>query len=200
MAGPVERQAAGPRPALVRSLWESQFFERPAMPITPAAASSFPDLTWPKVGDGRLDPNEGGGWRALIVYRGRHCPLCRKYLNQLQSMQDDFADAGIRVMALSADPVERASEEAEEEGWTFPIGCDLKPEDMLQLGLYVSTPRSPEETDRPFAEPGLFVINPNGRLQIIDVSNAPFARPDLKELLNGLKFIQEKNYPVRGTS
>jgi hypothetical protein len=59
--------------------------------------------------------------------------------------------------------------------------------------------RSPEETDRPFPVPGLFVVNPEGRAHIIDVSNAPFARPDLDALLNGLKFIREKNYPIRGT-
>ena len=33
---------------------------------------------------------------------------------------------------------------------------------MLALGLYVSEPRSEEETDRPFAEPGVFVINADG--------------------------------------
>ena len=73
-------------------------------------------------------------------------------------------------------------------------------EEMRRLGLYVSAPRSPQETDREFAEPAVFVINPEGRLQIIDISNAPFARPDLKALLKGLKFIQEKNYPVRSTA
>ena len=32
-------------------------------------------------------------------------------------------------------------------------------EQMQQLGVYISHPRSPQETDHPFAEPGLFVIN-----------------------------------------
>ena len=36
-------------------------------------------------------------------------------------------------------------------------------------------------------------------IQIIDISNAPFARPDLNGVLKGLKFIQEKQYPIRGT-
>jgi hypothetical protein len=67
------------------------------------------------------------------------------------------------------------------------------------LGLYISEPRSPQETDRPFAEPGLFVINPKGRVQIADISHAPFARPDLSGILNGIKVIQERNYPIRGT-
>jgi hypothetical protein len=70
---------------------------------------------------------------------------------------------------------------------------------MRDLGLYLSEPRSPPETDRPFAEPGLFAINPDGRLQIIDISNAPFARPDLTAILNGLKVVQERQSPVRGT-
>ena len=70
---------------------------------------------------------------------------------------------------------------------------------MRQLGLYISEPRSPQETDRPFAEPGLFVINPEGKVQIVEISNAPFARADLAGILHGIKVIQERNYPVRGT-
>jgi hypothetical protein len=71
---------------------------------------------------------------------------------------------------------------------------------MHRLGIYISEPRSPEETDRPFAEPGLFVVNPEGTLQVVDISNAPFARPDLASLLKGLQFVQAKHYPVRGTA
>ena len=59
-------------------------------------------------------------------------------------------------------------------------------------------PRSPEETDRPFAEPAVFVINPQGEVQIVDISNAPFARPDLKSLLEGSKLVIGKGYPIRG--
>lgn len=70
---------------------------------------------------------------------------------------------------------------------------------MRELGLYISDPRSPQETDRPFAEPAIFAINPDGNVQVVDISNAPFSRPDLASLLSGLKFIREKQYPVRGT-
>ena len=88
---------------------------------------------------------------------------------------------------------------AEEDGLTLPIGYDLSLEQMADLGLYISDPRSPQETDRPFAEPATFVINDEGKLQIVDISNAPFARPELEGLLNGLKFVRDKGYPVRGT-
>lgn len=141
-----------------------------------------------------------GRWQVAVVYRGQHCPLCRKYLAALNSLLDDFRDAGADVIAISGDPRERAKEEAVEEGWRFPVACELSQEQMRQLGLYISEPRSAQETDRPFAEPGLFVTNPDGLLQIIDISNAPFARPDLQGVLNGLKFIQDKNYPIRGAA
>jgi hypothetical protein len=70
---------------------------------------------------------------------------------------------------------------------------------MRELGLYISEPRSPQETDRPFSEPGLFVTKPAGPAPDHRHLERAFARPDLDGLLNGLKFIQEKDYPIRGT-
>ena len=103
------------------------------------------------------------------------------------------------VVAVSADPQEKADADVAEFGWRFPVGYGLTIDQMRMLGLYISEPRSPPETDRPFAEPGLFVVNPEGKAQIIDISNAPFSRPELAGILRGVKLIQERNYPVRGT-
>ena len=75
----------------------------------------------------------------------------------------------------------------------------LSIEQMRSLGLYISNPRSPEETDQPFPEPGLFILRPDRKIQIIDISNAPFARPDLAGILRGLEFARSKSYPIRGT-
>lgn len=168
--------------------------------LKPAAGSTFPDLSWPLVGGDRLTPASMTGWRMLVVYRGAHCPLCKSYLKSLEALQSDYLAAGIQLAALSSDPADRATKEAEEENWTFPVAYDMSVEDMRTLGLYVSAPRSPAETDREFAEPAVFVINPSGTLQVIDISNAPFSRPDLASLLAGLKFIQENDYPIRGTA
>jgi len=99
---------------------------------------------------------------------------------------------------VSADPRDKAESEATEEQWRFPVAYDMTVPQMRDLGLYISEPRSAQETDRPFAEPAVFVINPESKLQVVDISNAPFARPDLASLLAGLKFIQEENYPIRG--
>ncbi|KAB2920279.1 MAG: redoxin domain-containing protein [Hyphomicrobiaceae bacterium] len=164
-----------------------------------AAGAAFPGLVWPAVGGGTLDVAAMQGWRLLAVYRGKHCPLCKRYLKTLDGLHDEFRTAGVTVSAVSADPKEKAEADVAEQGWRFPVGYGLTIEHMCKLGLYVSDPRSPQETDRPFAEPGLFLVNPQGSAQIIDVSNAPFARPDLQMILNGVKTIIEKSYPVRGT-
>jgi peroxiredoxin len=165
-----------------------------------APGKPMPKISLPSTDGGTVELGGEGRWQLAVVYRGRHCPLCRKYLKTLDGLLEEFRQAGIDVVAVSGDPQQRAQEEATEEGLHFPVACELSPDQMRELGLYVSQPRSPQETDRPFAEPGVFVTNPDGLLQIVDISNAPFARPDLQGLLNGLKFIQEKDYPIRGTA
>ncbi|HEV7458428.1 MAG TPA: peroxiredoxin-like family protein [Roseococcus sp.] len=164
-----------------------------------AAGAPFPALGVPRLGGGEINPAAMAGWRLLVVYRGKHCPLCKPYLNGLDKLIEEFAAAGVQVMAVSADPVEKAQADVAEFGWRFPVGHDLSVEQMRALGLYVSEPRSPQETDRPFAEPGLFVINPAGQVQVVDISNAPWARPDLAAIARGVKRIQDVGYPIRGT-
>lgn len=163
-----------------------------------AAGKKFPAIGWKAVSGDRVVPADGSGWRALMVYRGKHCPLCKTYLNTLNEMLDEFMAASIAVATVSADSREKAATQVAECGWRFPVGYGLSIDEMRQLGLYVSDPRSPQETDRPFAEPALFVINPDGDTQIIDISNAPFARPDLTSLLKGLRFVISDDYPIRG--
>ena len=163
------------------------------------AGGAFPAIEVPQFGGGTLKPAETEGWRLVVVYRGKHCSLCKPYLNTLDGLLDEFSSAGVSVAAISADPEEKVAADMAEHNWRFPVGYDLSVDQMRQLGLYVSDPRSPQETDRPFAEPGLFLINPKGAVQIVDISNAPFARPDLAAIARGARRIQEMQIPVRGT-
>lgn len=163
------------------------------------AGADFPQMTLPQCGGGDMTLGGGKGWQMLVVYRGKHCPVCKRYLKGLETLLADFRAQDVEVLVISADPQEKAEAQVQEEGWTFPVGYDLTPAQMRELGLYISEPRSAQETDRPFAEPGLFVINPQGKVQIIDISNAPWSRPELGAILGGVKMIQERNYPIRGT-
>lgn len=163
------------------------------------AGSNLPEMTLPTVGGG--DVRLGGqrdGWQAIFVYRGLHCPICKTYLGKLEEKLSEFNDLGAEVVAVSGDPREKAEAFTQEVGLSMPIGYDLSVEQMRALGLYISTPRSDTETDRPFPEPGLFVTTPEGKLQIVEIANAPFVRPDLDLILRGLNRGKE-GYPVRGT-
>ena len=163
------------------------------------AGDPFPDLSWPKVGGGRLSLANDPGWRLLLVYRGKHCGLCRDYLAELNSILDQFNQRGIGVAAVSADIRDKAEAEVRDGRLQFPVAYDLSTKDMHRLGLYISPPE-PGETNRPFAEPALFIVNPDGRTQVIAVTNAPFSRPDLKTVLEGLRAAQDEHAPIHGTA
>ncbi len=139
------------------------------------------------------------GWTAIVVYRGAHCPICKAHLKRLEGVRADYEQAGVRLVAVSADEAERAAPFIDETGFRGTVGVGLSLDDMAALGLYVSDPRSPEEAPAPFAEPALIVVNPGGKLQIVEIANAPFVRPDMGAVLDGLKFVQAKDYPIRGT-
>ncbi|MFT7672320.1 MAG: hypothetical protein ACI845_000725, partial [Gammaproteobacteria bacterium] len=49
-----------------------------------------------------------------------------------------------------------------------------------------------------FSEPGLFIVRTDGTLYWSQISTMPFARPHFREILGGLKFALEKEYPARG--
>ncbi|WP_370401860.1 peroxiredoxin-like family protein [Sulfitobacter sp. JB4-11] len=166
------------------------------------AGTAFPATTLPALGGGTLTLGRTAGaqdWQLVVVYRGLHCPKCKAYLAKLEELLPGYHAEGVEVVAVSGDPQEKAQAMADEVGLSMPVGHDLSIAQMNALGLYISDPRSPQETDRPFPEPGTFVINADGALQIVDISNAPFARPDLEGLLGGIRFIRANDYPVRGT-
>jgi len=48
---------------------------------------------------------------------------------------------------------------------------------------------------QPVAKPVEFVLIPKGQVQIVDRSNAPFARPGLRLLLDGIRFVTDKACP-----
>lgn len=145
-------------------------------------------------------PQHGLDWQLVLVYRGKHCPLCTKYLNQLQEFVAPLKDICVDVIAVSGDSKAQLEAHSEQLHVDFPIAYGLSLEQMGSLGLYISDPRSAQETDHQFAEPGLFVVNREGTIQVVDISNNPFVRPELQALVNGLGWIRnpDNNYPIRG--
>ncbi|MFT4836116.1 MAG: peroxiredoxin [Psychromonas sp.] len=167
------------------------------------AGSPFPDLSVNLLSGEKRQlgkPDNGADWQLVVVYRGRHCPMCSKYLNQLANFKDQLLATGIDLIAVSSDSQAQLESHQAELLVNFPLAYGLTVEQMKLLGLYISDPRSEQETDHPFAEPGLFVVNAEGTIQVVDISNNPFVRPELQTLVNGLAWIRNpnNNYPIRG--
>lgn len=136
----------------------------------------------------------------LVFYRGKHCPICKKYLTELGGKLDKFTDKGINVFAISMDSPERAAVSHEEwDTHDLPLAHSLSEDKAREYGLYISEKREGSEEPDVFSEPGLFVVKPDGTLHFAVVQSAPFTRPDLDDLLEGLMFTIEKDYPTRGT-
>ena len=177
------------------------------MAYTPklAAGDTFPTVTAKLLDGSSIElgkPHSGADWQMLVGYRGRHCPMCTSYLNQLEEHKTALGNLGVSVVAVSADTEARLKEHMQEFDVSFPVAYGLTEEQMQTLGLYISNPREGLECDYKFAEPGLFVINEKGKIQTLDISHAPFLRPELSVLVGGLGFIRnpENNYPIRGTA
>ncbi len=168
------------------------------------AGANFPSLPVTAQDGAAVDiskPTGDADWQMVVVYRGRHCPMCTKFLNSLAGFRQRLLDIGIDIAAVSGDSREQLESHLPQLDVNFPLFYGLTLEQMQDLGLYISVPRSEKETDHNFAEPGLFVINADGQVQVVDLSNNPFARPDLEIFVGGLEWIRnpENNYPIRGT-
>ncbi|MEL7310574.1 MAG: redoxin domain-containing protein [Pseudomonadota bacterium] len=168
------------------------------------AGSHFPPLPVSRLDGETVDISQPTGdcdWQLVVVYRGRHCPLCTKYLNALEGFRQQLSEIGVDLAAVSADSRDQLEEHSEKLDVNFPLFHGLTLEQMQELGVYISIPRSEQETDHNFAEPGLFVINSEGQLQVADLSNNPFSRPDLEVFVSGLEWIRnpDNHYPIRGT-
>ncbi|MEQ8322216.1 MAG: peroxiredoxin-like family protein [Rhodospirillales bacterium] len=147
------------------------------------------------------DDSERG--TVVCFYRGLHCPICAKYLTELEKRTPEFAERGVKTIAISSDGKDRTREMQSKIGAeALRFGYDLTLPKAREWGLYISTSRGKTsigiEEPALFSEPGLFMVQPDGALYYGSVQTMPFVRPHFSELVAALDFAIEKNYPARG--
>ncbi|CDF79272.1 alkyl hydroperoxide reductase [Formosa agariphila KMM 3901] len=158
-----------------------------------------PDLTIDLV-DGKtwtLSEQDPEHFTMIIVYRGKHCPVCKTYLKTLEKHMQDFKDKGVSVIAISANTKELATASVKE--WDIPnvpVGYNFSIEEARTWGLFIS--EGIKDEPKVFVEPGLYLIRPDRTLYASSIQTMPFARPSLEDLLKSLDFVIDKDYPARG--
>lgn len=163
-------------------------------------ADPFPGITFNMMSGGTEKLTElDAQWIMLIVYRGHHCPRCKTYVAKLHELAAAYAERDVVLRLATTDPQNIAQKTIDENNWTLPVAYGLTIEQCQQLGLYLTDHEAGYELEgQPYAEPGLFLINPDGLTQVIARSNSPSVRPDLDVVLDGIIGTQDRNLPIRG--
>jgi peroxiredoxin len=167
--------------------------------------SPVPTLAVDTLAHGRfeLSSETPENFSLVVFYRGLHCPICAKYLIELERLVPEFEKRGTSVIALSGDNAERAAAMADKvRAKSLRLGYGLPLASAKEWGLYISESRGKtsigiEEPAR-FSEPGVFLVRPDGSLYYGAVQTMPFARPNLADLVGSLDFAIPNNYPARG--
>jgi len=166
---------------------------------------AVPDVELPLVSGGNFTLSAPGDHRFTLVvfYRGLHCPICAKYLKELAGLAGQYAERGVRIIAVSSDEAERAVQMAQRvNDDALPIAHSLPLAQARAWGLYISTSRGKTsigiEEPALFSEPGIFLVRPDGTLYFSAVQTMPFARPNFADLLGAIDFAITKDYPARG--
>lgn len=134
----------------------------------------------------------------VVFYRGLHCPVCKSYLRSLEARLEDFRSRGVEVIAVSGDTEERAEQAKREWGLeNLRIGYGQSTQSMREWGLFLSRAIKESEPDL-FAEPGLFLIRPDGTIYYESIQSMPFGRPIFQELLGAIDWVLQNDYPARG--
>jgi len=139
----------------------------------------------------------------LVFYRGLHCPICAKYLLELERLAPEFASRGVRITAISSDDEDRGRQMADKvkaSAVKFAYGLGLTT--AREWGLYISAGRGKTsigiEEPALFSEPAVYLVRPDGTLYYGAVQTMPFARPPFQDLLGAIDFAIAKDYPARG--
>ncbi len=149
-------------------------------------------MTW------NLRDQQPKNFTLVVFYRGLHCPVCKTYLEELNSKIDEFRDKGVNVICISSNKGSLAEETTTK--WDIEkltIGFDFSIENARKWDLFVSEGISDKEPDV-FFEPALFLIKPDRTLYAASIQSMPFARPKFDELLKSISFVLNEDYPARG--
>lgn len=166
----------------------------------PIPKHSAPDLSFPLLNGNqwKLDEQKPENFTLVIFYRGLHCPLCKKYLKQLQELLPDFEERGVNVVAVSMDTEKRAR--LSRQKWELPnltLGYELSEKSAREWGLYLSAGVKDGEPDV-FSEPGLFLVDSNNKVYYSAINSNPWGRPYLASFVKAVDYIVQSGYPARG--
>ena len=104
----------------------------------------------------------------------------------IQDIYDEYRDADVRVVALSADGREGAREMEEDEGLDFPVLYGLDCKDVRdRFGIYIE-----KRTEKTHLQPAQFILDPDGTVRLASYSSGKVGRLDAREALDEIEDLR----------
>ena len=148
-----------------------------------------------------LGTGEGGRFTLVVFYRGLHCPVCRRQLKELDERLAELRAVGVgRVVAVSMESEERSEQVVARWGLSsLPVAWGLTEQQAREWGLFISTAIKEGEPSV-FSEPGMFILDSDGTVYWSNVASMPFGRPPLDDIIAGIVYANDHDYPARGSA
>ena len=166
----------------------------------PIPKQKAPELTFELISgeEWKLSEQASKNFTLIVFYRGVHCPVCKKYLEQMDGLLQEFNSRGVNVVAVSMDTDRRAR--LSRQKWEIPnlqLGYGLTEETARNWGLYLSKGIKDGEPEL-FSEPGLFLIDNENVVYYAAINSNPWGRPYLPSFVKAVDYIVNNGYPARG--
>ena len=144
--------------------------------------------------DFTLNNYDGTSWKlksalgkplALIFFRGRFCPTSDRFLAAYQDIIPRLKELKISLVAISCDPKEEHRYLRDALRLSFPLLSDPNFSVCGAYGLY----RVERGNGGSFCEPGVVVIDKDGRVAYSVISSGPKGLPSPGDLLPVLLYM-----------
>ncbi len=138
----------------------------------------------------------------LIFYRGYWCPICSRYLSELQNDLEKLKTKGARVLAISPEKTDYTKKTAADSGLTFPVLSDVDGQIMKDYKVFFRVTENYqdkvtrhfdfqlEETqttgDANLPVPATYVIGQDGKISYVFYNPNYGKRAKVEEILEAL--------------
>ncbi len=151
---------------------------------------TLPDLSLPSVSGGSvsLSGYVKDAWSIVLFYRGNWCPFCNAQLNAFQRKLPEFEKLGVRIIAISVDPLDEAKQTVEKHHLTFPVLYGADPAAAAKtFGAHVA-----QNAHGTYINSTGFILQPNGAIAIAVYSSGAIGRILPDDALGLVKYMQSQ--------
>ena len=143
--------------------------------MTIALGEKAPDFELPGTDGARHALSDDEATATLVYWTCNHCPYALAWQDRMLDLARDYADRGVRVLAINSNDAERYPDDSfeamverveTEGGWPHPYLHDESQEVAREWG--------PEKT------PHLFILDPELRLRYQGAPDADYEDPSLR--------------------